>query len=367
MLVGRHDERSALGSLIADARDGVGRSIILCGEAGIGKTTLLQQLVETAKDFQVFRTAGIEEEMELPFAAVQQLVHAARDVVAELPVPQRKALEIVQGVRDGGAPDPLLVGLAVLSLLSELAGRQPLLCIVDDAQWLDSDSAHALAFAARRVGREAVVLLFAARQLPDPLAGIPQLGVSALCDNDARELLTRALPDRVDPGVLERLVAEAHGNPLALLEFPRGLTSAQLAGGFGLPPSAPMAGRLEESFRRRLAGLPADTRLLLLVAAAEPTGDPYLLWRACEGLGVGEPAAEGAEDEGLIRIDSRVVFRHPLVRSAVYNSASSNERRRAHSALAEATDRATDPDRRAWHLASIHRRAGRVGRRRRDI
>jgi DNA-binding CsgD family transcriptional regulator/tetratricopeptide (TPR) repeat protein len=351
LLLGRHDERSALDALVADARADVGGAIILCGEAGIGKTALLQHVVDSAADFQVFRTAGIEAEMELPFAAVQQLAHAATDVVAALPLPQRMALEKVQGAREGDAPDPLLVGLAVLTVLSELAGKRPLLCVVDDAQWLDSDSAQALAFAARRVGREAVVLLFAARSLTDHLAGLPALAVPPLGDNDARALLTIALPDRVDHSVMERLVAEAHGNPLALLEFPRGLTSAQLAGGFGLPASVPLAGRLEESFRRRLSGLCPEARLLLLVAAAESTGNPQLLWRACERLGIPERAAEGAEDDGLVQFDSRVVFRHPLVRSAIYNAASPKERRRAHAALAAATDRATDPDRRAWHLA----------------
>src|SRR5258705_7286788 len=251
----------------------------------------------------------------------------------------------------GPAPDRLLVGLAGLSLVSQVAAERPVLCVVDDTQWLDRQSAQALAFVARRLETEPVAFVFGARVVPDEVRGLPELNVSGLVESDALALLRSVLPDRVDAAVLERFVAETHGNPLALLELPRGLTPAQLAGGFALPVSVPLAGRIEASFRRRLGQLPVESRRLLLVAAAEPTGDPVLVWRAAEHLGVDDSPAAAVEDEGLLELNPRVVFRHPLVRSAIYGAASPEERREAPRALAEATDAAVDPDRRAGHPA----------------
>jgi DNA-binding CsgD family transcriptional regulator len=258
---------------------------------------------------------------------------------------------VVFGLSGGDRPDRLLVALAVLTLLSGLAEEQPLLCVVEDAQWLDRASAQAVGFAARRLANEGVAFLFGARELPDEVRGLPEMVVDGLNDRDARKLFGSVFPYRLDEQVLDRIVAETHGNPLALLELPRGLSPAQVAGGFGLPVSVPLAGRIEESFRRRLAGLPSPSRRLLLVAAADPTGDAALVWRAAELLGITDSAAEAAEAEGLVDLTAGVVFRHPLVRSAVYGAASARDRRQAHQALAEATDPAVDPDRRAWHRA----------------
>jgi len=251
----------------------------------------------------------------------------------------------------GRTPDPFLVGLAVLNLLSEAAEERPLLCVIDDAQWLDRASARVLAFVARRLLAERIAMVFAAREQIVSLAGFAELQVEPLGHRDARALLDSILPGRLDERVLERIVVETHGNPLALLELPRGLTPAQLAGGFGLPTALPLSTGIEQSFTRRLVRLPRDARQLLLLAAAEPLGDPALLWRAAQQLGIPETAAQAAELEGLLRLDGAVTFRHPLVRSAVYGAAEPTERRKVHLALAEATDREIDPDRRAWHRA----------------
>ena len=268
-----------------------------------------------------------------------------------LPAPQRHALEITFGLSEGPAPDRLFVGLAVLGLLSEAAEERPVLCVIDDAQWLDRASAQALAFVARRLLAESVVILFAVREPIHELAALPELVVEGLRDSDARQLLTSVVPGRLDQRVADQLVAEADGNPLALLELPRGLTPAELAGGFGLPEALPLEGRIEDRFRQRLEALPADTRELLLVAAADPTGDPALAWRAAALLGLTDAALEPLAGADLIEIGPRVRFRHPLVRSAVYLAAAPDERRRVRAALAEATDPRVDPDRRAWHLA----------------
>ena len=264
---------------------------------------------------------------------------------------RRDALSVVFGITTGDPPDRLLVALALLTLLSESAAERPVLCVVDDAQWLDRTSAQALAFVARRVTTETVALVFGARELPDDLRGLPELVLEGLGDRDARALFGSVFPYRLDRPVLDRIVAETNGNPLALLELPRGLSPAQLAGGFGLPVSVPLAGRIEESFRRRLAGLPLPARRFLLVAAAEPTGNAALVWRAAGLMGIADSAAEAAEAGGLVDLAAGVVFRHPLVRSAVYRAAPVQQRREAHQALAEATDPAVDPDRRAWHRA----------------
>ena len=242
-------------------------------------------------------------------------------------------------------------GLAVLGLLSEAAEQRPLLCSVDDAQWLDRESARALAFVARRLLAEKVALVFATRELGDTITGLPELHVGPLGHRDGRALLESALAARLDEQVLDRIVVETGGNPLALLELPRGLTVAQLAGGFGLPAAVPLSASIEESFTRRLAALPGDARRLLLVAAADPVGDTALVWRAAQQLGIPESAAETVEAEGLVELGARVVFRHPLVRSAIYRAAGRKERRAVHRALADATDPQADPDRRAWHRA----------------
>ncbi|HUE59972.1 MAG TPA: LuxR C-terminal-related transcriptional regulator [Acidimicrobiales bacterium] len=351
MLLGRQRELGVLDRLLAAARDGHGGAIVVLGEPGIGKTALIERTVTSAQDFRVLRTAGREGEMELAFAALQQLCDPALDRLERLPELQRDALSVVFGLSSGDPPDRLLVALAVLTLLSDLAAEQPLLCVVDDAQWLDRASAQAIAFVARRLANEAVAFLFGARELPDEVRGLPEMVVDGLGDGDARTLFGSVFPYRLDEPVLDRIVAETHGNPLALLELPRGLSPAQVAGGFGLPVSVPLAGRIEESFRRRLAGLPSPSRRLLLVAAADPTGDAVLVWRAAELLGIADSAQEAAEAEGLVDFTTGVVFRHPLVRSAVYGAASARDRRQAHQALAEATDPGVDPDRRAWHRA----------------
>ena len=351
-LLGRERERKVLDRLLHGGRRGRGGVLVVRGEAGVGKTALLEYAVEAAREFRIARTAGVEAEMELPFAAVQQLCSPFLELGERLPRPQYDALDVAFGLSTGPAPNPFLVGLAVLGLLSEAAEERPLLAVVDDAHWLDQASARALAFVARRLLAEKIALVFAARWVDDALGGLPVLHVQPLRRRDARALLESALPARLDEPVLERIVAETRGNPLALLELPRGLTPTELAGGFGLPAAVPLSASIEESFTRRLGDLPDDMRLLLLLAAAEPLGDPLLLWRAAARLGIPAGAAAEGETDGLLTLGEQVTFRHPLVRSAVYGSAPVEQRRAVHLALAEATDRAVDPDRRAWHLAA---------------
>jgi DNA-binding CsgD family transcriptional regulator len=350
-LLGREREREVLDRLLDGVRGGRGGVSVVHGEAGVGKTALLDYAVEAARGFRIARTSGIEAEMELPFAAVQQLCSAFLELMDRLPQPQHEALGVAFGLITGPAPNPFLVGLAALGLLAEAAEEEPLVCVVDDAQWLDSASARALAFVARRLLAEKIALVFATRALGDALAGLPDLRVEPLGRRDARALLESALPARLDERVLERIVAETRGNPLALLELPRGLSPTQLAGGFGMPATVPLSASIEKGYARRLARLPRDERRLLLVAAADPVGDPALVWRAAERLGIPQSAADTVESEDLLALSPRVVFRHPLVRSAVYGAAGLKERRDVHRALAEATDPLIDPDRRAWHRA----------------
>jgi len=354
MLQGRGQQCRFLDGLLADVRAGRSRALVVRGEPGIGKTALLGYAAETAQDFQLARTVGVESEMELPFAALHQLCGPMLSRVGALPGPQREALGIAFGLCSGGAPDRFLVGLAALGLLSEVAARQPLLCLVDDAQWLDQASARALAFVARRLDAESVALLSGTRDLAGEggLAGLPGLTVEGLPDSDAQALLASVLPGRLDERVRNRIIAESGGNPLALLELPRGVTAAELAGGFGVAGPLTLTDRIEQSFLRRITPLPEVTQRLLLLAAAEPVGDPALLWRAAGNLGISaEDAAIPAQEDGLLTVAAWVMFRHPLVRSAVYQAAPAADRRRAHRALAEATDPGTDPDRRAWHRA----------------
>jgi DNA-binding CsgD family transcriptional regulator len=351
-LRGRGSECAVLEELVAAIRRGEIRSLVLRGEAGIGKTALLEYLIASASDLTVARAVGVQSDMELPYAALHQLCGPLFDRLEKLPVPQRQAIEIVFGLSDGAAPDRFLVGLAVLSLFSEVADQRPLLCVVDDAQWLDQASALTLAFVARRLLAEPIGIVFAAREPGEELQHLSELEVHGLRDGEARALLSAAVPFQLDAQVRDRIIAETRGNPLALLELPQGLTATELAGGFGLVGAPAVTGRIEESFVRRLEALPDEARALVLVAAAEPIGDPLLLWRAAEGLGIAPAAAGEAEAQGLLAIDERVRFRHPLARSAVYRSATAEERRAAHGALAKATDRDADPDRRAWHLAA---------------
>ncbi|MDQ4048523.1 MAG: AAA family ATPase, partial [Actinomycetota bacterium] len=346
---GRASECALLDELIGAVRRGKSRSLVLRGEAGIGKTALLEYLIESAPDLRVARATGVESEMELAFASLHQLCAPLLDRRTRLPGPQRQALEVVFGLSAGTAPDRFLVGLAVLSLLSEVADERPLLCVVDDAQWLDQASALTLAFVARRLLAEPVGIVFAAREPGEELQHLPELEVHGLGEADARALLASAVPFVLDAQVRDRIIAETRGNPLALLELPRGLTAIELAGGFGMPGDYALPGRIEESYIRRLNALREDRRRSLLVAAAEPVGDPLLLLRACERLGI---AVDDMSTGGLLAVSERVTFPHPLVRSAVYRSARGEERRAAHLALAEATDGNVDPDRRAWHLAA---------------
>ena len=353
VLLGRGPECAALDRLLAAARAGQSAALVVRGEPGVGKTALLEYAVERAAGCRVVRASGVESEMELAFGALHQLCAALLDRRDALPEPQRDALAIAFGLQGGTPPDRLFVGLAVLGLLSAAAADQPLLCVVDDAQWLDPESEQALTFAARRLMADSVGVIIAARVADgdEPLAGLPELRVEGLGDSDARALLASALHVPIDERVRDRILAETRGNPLALLELPRGMTPAELAGGFALHEAMPLAGRIEQGFIRRLESLPADSRRLLLAAAVEPLGDAPLLWRAAERLGLSPGAATAAQAAGLIEFGPRVRFRHPLVRSAAYRAADADELREVHGALAEATDPGLDPDRRVWHRA----------------
>ncbi|MET9272154.1 AAA family ATPase [Kribbella sp. NPDC003557] len=353
MLHDRRDESRLLSGLLDAVRAGRSRSLVVCGEAGVGKTALLDHFVGRATDCRVASVAGVEAEQELAFAGLHQICRPLLERFDVLPEPQRNALSIAFGLRSGPAPDPFLIGLGTLSLLAEAATKQPLVCIVDDAQWFDTASLRALTFAARRMVAERIAMVFAARDCAGArdFDGIPELALDGLGGDDARELLRSVLPGPVDRQVLDQIVAESRGIPLALIEAPRTLGLAQLAGGFGAPGSQLVPRSVEETYVRALGELPADSRRLLVIAAAEPLGDPLLTWRAAETLGIGLSAAEPAEASGLVRLGTRFRFRHSLVRSAVYRSAAPDELRQAHAALASVTDPNIDPDRRAWHRA----------------
>jgi DNA-binding CsgD family transcriptional regulator len=352
-LTDRLSERGALGRLIEAVRIGESRALVVRGDPGVGKTALLDHLAGQASGAgcRVARATGMQSEIELAFAGVHQLCAPMLDHAGRIPVPQQDALRTAFGVAAGPAPDRFLVGLGVLSLLSEVAGERPLICLVDDAQWLDRASVQALGFVARRLAADPVGLVFAARDPGAELAGLPELEVTGLRDEDARALLASVLAGPLDARVADLIVAETRGNPLALLELPRGLTPAELAGGFGLPGVVPLAGRIEDSFRRQLEALPAETRRLLQLAAADPSGDQSLVWRAARRLGIPVQAGAPAMEAGLVEFGAQVRFRHPLARSAAYRSASLPGRQEMHAALAEVTDPQADPDRRAWHRA----------------
>src|SRR5262252_580058 len=352
-LTDRLSECDALDRLVDAVRAGESRALVVRGDPGVGKTVLVDHLAGRAAESgcRVARAVGVQSEMELAFAGVHQLCAPMLDRLGKIPVPQHDALRTAFGVAAGPPPDRFFVGLAVLSLLSEVAGERPLVCVVDDGQWLDRASLQALGFVARRLGADPVGLVFAVRDPGAALAGLPELAIEGLRDDDARALLESAVAGPLDARVRDLIVAETRGNPLALLELPRGLTPAELAGGFGLPGAAPLAGRIEDSFARQLGALPVQARRLLQLAAADPSGDRTLVWRAAERLGIPVQAGGPAAEAGLVEFGGRVRFRHPLVRSAVYRSAPLSDRQQLHAALAEVTDPIADPDRRAWHRA----------------
>jgi DNA-binding CsgD family transcriptional regulator len=352
-LTDRTGERGVLDRLVHAVRAGESRALLVRGDPGVGKTVLLDYLAGQAAGAgcRVARAAGVQWEMELAFAGLHQLCRPMLGRAGRLPVLQHDTLRTAFGIAAGPPPDRFLVGLAVLSLLSEVAAERPLICLIDDEQWLDRASAQALGFAARRLGADPVGMVFAARE-PDPgLAGLPELKVGGLEDEDARALLNEALPGPLDVRVRDLIVAETRGNPLALLELPRGLSPTELAGGFGLPDAGPLPGRIENSFARQLDALPDQTRRLVQLAAADPSGDRSLVWRAAGRLAIPADAADPAVQAGLVEFGDWVRFRHPLARSAAYRSASFSDRQQMHAALAEVTDPIADPDRRAWHLA----------------
>jgi len=351
-LRGRSSECALLDQLLDAVRRGEGRALVVRGEPGIGKTALLEHLIESAQDMAVLQATGVESEMELAFAGLHQLFFPLLDRLDRVSGPQLEALEVVFGLRSGAPPDRLLVGLGVLSLLSELAAERPLLCVIDDAQWLDAGSALTLGIVARRLVAERIGIVFATREPAHELRSLPALEVRGLLYPEARALLGSAVAFTLDKQVRDQVIAETRGNPLALIELPRGLTALQLADGFGMPDAEMLRARIEESYLRRLQSLSDDAGRLLLVAAADPVGDPLLLSRAAERLSIAPAAADEVGANELLTIGNRVMFRHPLVRSAVYFAAPAPERRAAHRALADATDGDTDPDRRAWHLAS---------------
>jgi DNA-binding CsgD family transcriptional regulator len=352
-LLGRRAECEALDRLLTNVLAGQSQVTVLRGDAGVGKSALLDYVSGRVEGWHVAETVGVESEMELAYAALHVLSAPMLDHLDRLPPPQRDALATVFGLSGGPAPDQFLVGLATLSLFAEVAERQPLICIVDDAQWLDRASAQILGFVARRLLAERIAIVCAARTGigDDVLAGLPEVRLHGLDASDARALLLGNLYGPLDAAVCDQIIAESHGNPLALLELPRTWDTADLAGGFGLPESQPIASKIEHSYAKRLVLLPAETQLLVLAAAAEPLGKPLLLQRAGEILGLDMEAADAAVDAGLLKMGARIEFAHPLVRSAAYRGAATDERHRVHRALAQATDPARDPDRRVWHLA----------------
>jgi DNA-binding CsgD family transcriptional regulator len=353
VLRGRATEVGRLDELLKAARAGQSGALVIRGEAGIGKTALLGHVASCSEGALVLHAEGVEADMELPFAVLHQLCAPLLEALDRLPTPQRDALQTAFGLSSGSRPDRFLVGLAVLTLFSDAAETQPLVCLVDDAQWLDRSSAQVLSFVARRLGVEGVLMLFGERDSnrPGELTGLPDVRLQRLSYADARELLESGNLGVLDERVRDRIIAETRGNPLALLELPRALSPAGLAGGFAVSDGPPLEGRIEASFRRRVEQLPEETQRLLLLGAAEPLGDPTLLWQAAAELGLRTEAAAPAEAADLIALGTRVTFRHPLLRSAIYRAAPSEQRRAAHRALADATQPELDPDRRAWHRA----------------
>jgi len=352
VLLGREPETTRLDELISAAAGGRGGALVVEGEPGVGKTALLEDAAQRASQLSVLRVAGVQSELALPYAALHQLCARMIGRRDRLPVPQAEAIAVALGGLAGAAPDRFLVSLGALGLLSDLAGERPLLCLIDDAQWIDRESLQALAFVARRTEADSFALVFSTRIPLDELAGIPRVVVQGLAEPDARDLLASVVPGRLDPRVRDRIVAETHGNPLALLELPHGLSPDQLAGGFGLPDPEGLPGRIEEGFLRRVRAFPVATQRVLLLVAADPVGDVPVLRRAARALGISlDEDAGPAEIDGLISIAGQVRFRHPLVRSAIYRTAAPGDRRKAHAALAGSVEADQDRDRRAWHRA----------------
>ena len=351
-LRGRDAESETLRGLMARARSGTSQVLVLRGEAGVGKTALLEYTSELASGFRTVQVAGVQSDMELAFAGLQQLCAPLMDHVDELPEPQRDALNVAFGRGVGAPPDRFLVGLAVLSLMAAAADDRPLLCVVDDAQWLDQVSMQTLGFVARRLLAESIAMVFAVRDRPDVLSGLPELEIHGLSDAEARELLESVMFGGIDPRVRDRIVAETRGVPLAILEVPRTVSATELAGGFWISGKRNSTAAIEEGFVQRIKALPAETQTLLLVAAAEPVGDAALFLSAAARLGIPVDALAPAEAAGVIEFGPRMRFHHPLMRSAAYRAADLTERRAIHRALADATDPEVDPDRRAWHAAS---------------
>jgi len=356
-LFGRTGELEILRGLIAKVRSGRSAVLVVRGEPGIGKTELLRQLSAEASGFWVAWVAGVESEMELPFAGLYQLCAPMLGRLGSLAEPQRRGLSVAFGLASGESPDRFLVALAALSLMAEAAEEQPVLCVVDDAQWLDQASAQVLGFVGRRLLAEPVALVFATRTpasgdpAPDHLASLPDLRLDGLDDQSARALLATVAPGPLDEGVRARILEETHGHPLALLELYRGRSAADLAGGFALPDARDLPERIERQYAARLAELPDDVQQLVLLAAADSVGDPALILRAARVLGLDTGTVNLAAAADLLRFGANVRFRHPLVRSAAYRAATADRRRAVHEALAAATDQQADPDRRAWHHA----------------
>src|SRR3954463_7769138 len=362
--LGRSAERDVLDRLLETARAGQSAVLVIRGEAGIGKTALLGYAAGQAAGVHVAQIAGVEAEMELPFAGLQRLCAPMLAQLDALPDPQQTALRVSFGLSSGDPPDRFLVALGALTLFDEVADERPLLCLVDDAQWLDAATSQVLGFVARRLLAESVAIVLTVREPSDDreLADLPELSLGGLQDDDARALLSSVIPGRLDDRVRDRLVAETRGNPLALVELPRGRSIGELAGGFELPGAGTLPSQLENLFRARIAALPEATQRLMLLAAADPVGDATLLWRAAAILGVERQAAEPAAGERLLEIGAQVRFRHPLVRSAgeragpptapgAGSPALPAGRRAFPAALAAAPAPETNPDRRAWHRA----------------
>jgi DNA-binding CsgD family transcriptional regulator len=351
-LRGRDAECETLRGLMARARSGTSQVLVLRGEAGVGKTALLDYTCDLASGFRTVQVAGVQSDMELAFAGLQQLCAPLMDRVDDLPEPQRDALNVAFGRGVGPAPDRFLVGLAVLSLMAAAADDRPLLCVVDDAQWLDQVSLQTLGFVARRLLAESIAMVFAVRDRPDLLTGLPELAIHGLSDAEARDLLESVMFGGIDPRVRDRIVAETRGVPLAILEVPRTVSATELAGGFWVSGKRNSTAAIEEGFVERIKALPADTRTLVLVAAAEPVGDAALFLSVAARLGIPVDALAPAEAAGVLEFGPHMRFHHPLMRSAAYRAADLTERRAIHRALADATDPEVDPDRRAWHAAS---------------
>ena len=353
-LVGRDRECARIDELLEAARAGDSGALVVRGEPGIGKSALLDYAAAQAEGMELLRTAGVEAEGDLAFAGLYGLLRPILGRLSELPELQAKALAGALGLAPSAGSDRFLASAAVLGLLAEAAEELPVLCVVDDAHWLDTPSADALVFAARRLRAERVAIVFAVREREGrsfERRGLPDLSVTGLEDEDARALLLNRSSELV-ASVRERLLAEAAGNPLALLELPAGLSEAQRTGIEPLPDSIPLTARVQAAFAARVEGLPAPTQTMVLIAAADDTGDVATVVSAAAELGVAAEALDPAEATGVVRTDGgRVAFRHPLVRAAVFGAATLTQRQRAHTALASVLKGEEHADRRVWHHA----------------